>query len=116
MSQEEAVTAPQEAEASAEQEQSFWEQKGFLPEIARLSDYLASEPEKFMYNAEVRFIIQYVTNAKTVEDFADKSTEALQQYLTILRRELPRQERDTVTFLSQLTRARTVQVENVDFI
>lgn len=95
---------------------NHWEEVGFLAEIARIANDLEGEPEQFIFSAEIRQIIETITNATEVEDF-DRYTDAqLYDFASQLRRRVPQVEREVMTFISQLTRARAVAVDAVDFI
>lgn len=100
----------------AEPEKSYWEVNGFVKEIARICSDLEGEREQFLFNARTRQLIDTVLNAKTVEDFDRYSRDQINEFIQILRNDVPRVEREVVSFINQLTRARAVQVDTVDYI
>lgn len=99
-----------------EEPKNYWEQNGFLREIARVCEDLEGEREKFLFNSEVRRIIETINNAQAVEDFDRYTDSQLQEFVQTLRNRVPQIEREVVGFINQLTRARSVQVDSVDFI
>jgi hypothetical protein len=95
---------------------NYWEQHGFLADIARICSDLEGEREKFLFDSSVRQIIETINNAQRVEDFDRYDDNALNNFIQTLRRRVPEVEREMVSFVNQLTRARAVQVDSVDFI
>jgi hypothetical protein len=112
----EVVRAQEEPPAVPEQEKNHWEQEGFLKEIAKVCADLEGERERFLFNTETRQIIETINNARRVEDFDRYTDSQLQDFISTLRNRVPQVEREMMTFINQLTRARTVQVDTVDFI
>jgi hypothetical protein len=100
----------------ASEPQDFWVDKGFLPDIARICSDLEGEREQFLLPTSLRQIIETINNARTVDDFARYNDAQLADYKNNILRRLPEVERQVVGFVSQLTRARTVAVESIDFI
>lgn len=117
---EEAVAAPRQVEvevvAGEEPVKNHWEEQGFLPDIARVCQDFDNEPEKFLFSADVRQIIETVVNAQFVEDFDRYSNDQLAEFADTLRRRVPQVEREVTGLIAQLSRARTVAVQNIDFI
>lgn len=99
-----------------EEPKNFWEEQGFIKEIARVCTDLEGEREQFLFSANIRQIIETISNARTVEDFDRYSDAQIQEFIQTLRDSVPRIEREMMAFVSQLTRARAVQVDTVDFI
>lgn len=99
-----------------EPEKSYWEENGFQPDIARMCNDLEGEPEKFLFSANIRHILDVVNNVSSISDFDRYSVEQIQEMIQSLRNEVPRVERQVVSFISQLTSARAVRNENIDFI
>jgi hypothetical protein len=95
---------------------SYWEENGFLDEIAKVCVNLEGEREQFLFPAEIRQIIETINNAQSVTDFDRYNDAELQEFINTLRRRVPQVEREVVTFINQLTRARSVAVDTVDFI
>lgn len=102
--------------AQPEEPQNYWEANGFLKEIARVCTDLEEERERFLFSAEIRRIIETINNAQTIEDFDRYTDGQLQEFVSTLRNRVPQVEREVVGFINQLTRARSVQVDSVDFI
>lgn len=99
-----------------EEPKNFWEEQGFIKEIARVCTDLEGEREQFLFSANTRQIIETISNARTVEDFDRYSDTQILEFIHTLRESVPRIEREMMAFVSQLTRARAVQVDTVDFI
>lgn len=99
-----------------EEPKNYWEEKGFLPEIARICVDLEGEREQFLFNSTTRQIIATINNAQRVEDFDRYTDNQLAEFADTLRRRIPEIERQVSGFIGQLNRARTVQVDTVDFI
>jgi len=99
-----------------EKPKNYWEENGFLPDIARVCADLEGEREQFLFDANIRQILETINNAQRVEDFERYSDNQLEDFASTLRRRVPEIERQVTTFIAQLNRARTVQVETVDFI
>jgi len=113
----EVVREEQQApEAAQEQEKSFWEQAGFLEDIARVVEGLEAEPEKFMYSAATRQIFETINNAKVVSDLDRYDEDQLQSFISRIRENVPAAQQQIVTFQRNIGRARIVQSEEVDFI
>lgn len=94
---------------------SEWEKAGYLSELAHLCEGLTELKEEHLYPSAIRQIIDSISNAKTVQDFDGYSNDRLQRMIQQLRNDVPRIERDVVTFVSQVSRARSVATV-VDFI
>lgn len=99
-----------------EEPADYWQANGFLPDIARICNDLEGEREQFMLPANVRQIIETINNAQTVQDFNRYNDSQLQDFRQQILRRLPEAERNVVGLVSQLTRARTVVVDSIDFI
>jgi len=113
----EVVREEQQApEAAQEQEKSFWEQAGFLEDIARVVEGLEAEPEKFMYSAATRQIFETINNAKVVSDLDRYDEDQLQSFISRIRENVPAAQQQIVSFQRNIGRARIVQSEEVDFI
>ena len=110
------VEVVRQAPQAPEEPKNYWEENGFLPDIARVCSDLEAEREQFLFNSTIRQIIETINNAQRVEDFDRYSERQLQDFQQTLRRRVPEIERQVTTFISQLNRARTVQVETIDFI
>jgi hypothetical protein len=112
----EVVRNEEEPPEVPEEPKSYWEESGFLKEIANVCTYLEGEREQFLFSAEVRQIIETINNAQRVEDFDRYSDGEIQNFISTLRNRVPQVEREVMTFINQLTRARAVKVDTVDFI
>jgi hypothetical protein len=99
-----------------EEPKSYWEENGFLKDIGNVCGYLEGEREQFLFDSATRQIIETINNARRVEDFDRYSDSELQNFVQTLRSRVPQIEREVMTFINQLTRARAVQVDTVDFI
>lgn len=97
-------------------QKSYWQEHGFEDDIARVCTDLEGEREQFLFNSRVRHVLELVGNARTIEDFDRYSVEEVNQFIQRLRNEVPQVEREVVSFINQLTAARAVRNENVDFI
>lgn len=95
---------------------TYWEEQNFLPDIARVCSDLESEREKFLFNAELRQLIETVINAKSVEDFDRYTVDELFSFATNIRHQVPQVEREVLNFINQISRARVVSIDNIDFI
>lgn len=100
----------------AEEPADYWQAQGFLPDIARICNDLEGEREQFMLSSEVRQIIETVSNAQSVEDFTRYTNNDLNEFRNKILRRLPEAERAVIGLVNQVTRARTVAVESIDFI
>lgn len=110
------VVRTEEAPSAPEPEKSFWEEKGFEKQIATICTDLEAEPEKFLFDANVRHVLDTVLNATKVEDFDRFTRDEINNFIDILRNQVPRIERQVVSFIAELTRARAVKVDTIDFI
>ena len=111
-----AVGETQTVTLAPEPPKDFWQEKGFLSEIASICRNLEGEREQFLFDAETRQLIETINNSLTVEDFDRYSESQLNEFVNTLRRRVPQIEREVTTFTGQLTRARAVAVDSVDFI
>lgn len=105
-----------EAKVVQEEPKDFWVANGFLPEIARVINDLEGERERFLLPSDLRRIIETTLNARTVEDFNRYSDDEIRGFKDTIMSRMPNIEREVVSFISQLTRARSVVVESIDFI
>lgn len=99
-----------------EEPKDYWQEQGFLKEIARVCVDLEGEREKFLFTAEIRQIIETINNATRVEDFERYSNDQIHEMINTLRRRVPEVERQVNSFVGQLNRSRAVAVDSVDFI
>jgi hypothetical protein len=116
---EEAVQARPAVEVEVvrnEEPADHWEANGFLPDIARICNDLEGERERFLLTSDLRQIIETINNAQTVQDFSRYNDSQLNDFKHQIQRRLPEVERQVVGFVNQITRARTVAVESIDFI
>jgi hypothetical protein len=119
MNPEEAVEVRTEVQVEVEraaEPQDYWQANGFLADIARICNDLEGEQERFLLPSDVRQIVETINNAQSVDDFTRFTDAQLVDFKTKILRRLPEVERQVVSFVSQITRARTVAVESIDFI
>ena len=105
-----------EVVSSEDSKENFWQTQGFLKEIAYVCEGLEEEPESFALPARTREYIRILENAKTVEDLSMYATNDLVDMIDNIEDLVPRFERDKMQFISRLSNARTVQVDDIDFI
>ena len=105
-----------ETPPAPEEPKNYWEENGYLPDIARVCTDLEGERERFLFSASVRQHIETINNAQRIEDFDRFSIDQLREINNILRSEVPEVERGVISFVSQLSRARAVEVDSIDFI
>lgn len=99
-----------------EEPADYWQASGFVPDIARICNDLEGERERFMLPSDVRQVIETINNAQSCQDFNRFSDSELQDFKQKILRRLPEAERNVISLVNQLTRARTVAVESIDFI
>lgn len=111
-----AEVAVEVARSTPEEPKTFWEEAGFLEEIGRVCENLENEPERFLFDSTTRHAIEVILNGRTVADFERYSTEQLRDFSQRLRTRVPEIERQVTSMINSLSRARTVQLDTVDFI
>lgn len=112
----EVVRTVPEAPKVPEVRKDHWQENGFLKDNARICSDLEGESEQFLFPAEVRQLIETINNALTVDDFDRYSETEIVDFINTLRRRVPQIEREVTTFIGQITRARAVIVDSVDYI
>lgn len=97
------------------QKKNLWEEKGFIPELAKVCFHLEALEESTLLPKELNEIIERTASATRVEDFDDFTDEDIQNMINSIRNELPRYYNNVIVAIRDISQARPIVVDD-DFI
>jgi hypothetical protein len=103
------------APPAAPEEKTFWEEKGYVSELARVCGNLEALEETSYLPADLLHVIHVTKTNTKVEDFHEFSEDDINNYINMLRNDLPQYYNEIVAAIRDIGRARPIVVDD-DFI